>query len=142
MLATIGSTVVLEDLNVKGMTKSARGTVESPGKNMKQRPGLNRRILQSGWSQLAQMLAYKCFEVIMVPAAYTSQMCNVCGIVDAANRMSQSKFMCVSCGHTDHADLKAAANILASGIGASARGGVFGLPISTIPEMGAFHLSI
>ena len=57
------------------------------------------------------MLAYKCFAVILVPPAYTSQTCNVCGVVDAANCTSQSKFLCVSCGHADHADLNAVANI-------------------------------
>ena len=56
-----------------------------------------------------------------------SQRCNACGHVDKSNRQTQSKFECVSCGHTDHADLNASANILASGIGATARRGAFSL---------------
>ena len=78
------------------------------------------------------MLTYKCFAVLKVPAPYTSQDCNWCGHRDKANRLTQSKFKCVSCGHADNADLNAAANILASGIGASARGGAYpsGSPMS------------
>ena len=58
-IADTAHTVVLEDLNTKGMTQSAKGTVEKPGQNVKQKAGLNRAILASGWGQLERKLAYK-----------------------------------------------------------------------------------
>jgi len=42
----------------------------------------------------------------------------------------------MSCGHTDHADLNASANVLlAFGIGATARGGAFSLETPMSREM-------
>ena len=114
--------VYLEDLNIKGMTKSAKGTTESPGKNVKQKTGLNRSINASAWGKLEQCLSYKA-EVVKVPAAYTSQTCNACGWVHADNRKTQADFKCLACGHRANADVNAALNILASGNGAAARGG-------------------
>ncbi len=52
-LADTAHTVVLKDLNTKGMTASAKGTVEEPGRNVRQKAGLNREILKStgaGWN--------------------------------------------------------------------------------------------
>ncbi|MCE2467998.1 MAG: transposase, partial [Caldilineaceae bacterium] len=72
-VADTAHTVVLEDLNTKGMTKSAKGTVENPGRNVKQKTGLNRSILASGWGQLERKLAYKAGRVVFVDPAYTSQ---------------------------------------------------------------------
>ena len=105
------TTVYMEDLNTKGMTKAGRG------KN-----GLNCEILRSGWYQLEQMLAYKT-NVIKVPAAYTSQRCHECGHTEKDNRKTQAEFVCQACGHRDNADCNAALNILAFGNGAAARGG-------------------
>ena len=96
------STVYVEGLKIKSMTASAKGTAEKPGKNVKQKAGLNRAILATGWGQLEQMLGYKAKEAIKVPAAFTSQQCNICG-------------------HKVNVDYNASANILASGIGATAR---------------------
>ncbi len=134
-IANRSSTAVLEDLNIQNMTSSAKGTVENPGTNVNAKAGLNREILKTGWGQLDQMLEYKCRKVIKVPAPYTSQDCNICGHRDKENRKTQSKFKCMSCGHADHADLNAAANILASGIGATAQREAFGLPTSMTCEM-------
>ncbi len=111
----------MENLNTKGMTASAKGTIDKPGKNVKQKAGLNKAILQSGWSKLEQYLDYKT-TIIKVPSAYTSQTCNKCGHTDKTNRKTQTKFHCVKCDHRANADLNAALNILASGIGATARG--------------------
>ena len=122
-IADSAHTVCIEDLNTRGMTRSARGTAENPGKNVKAKAGLNREILNTGWSALRGMLAYKAGWVIAVDPAYTSQTCAACGVIDARSRRSQADFECVACGHADNADLNAAANILASGIGAAARGG-------------------
>lgn len=106
---------VLEELNTRGMTASARGTETQPGRNIRQKAGLNRVILNAGWRQFATILAYKMEEcggqVVTVPARFTSQTCAACGVVDARSRKSQARFDCISCGHTDHADVNAAINI-------------------------------
>ena len=100
---------VLEDLHLASMTKSAKGTIEEPGKNVKAKSGLNREMLAGCSGKLEQALAYK-MQVEKVPAAYTSQTCNACGVVDKANRRDRL-FKCVHCGHTDDADINAARNI-------------------------------
>ena len=115
--------VILEDLNTKGMTKSARGTVEEPGKNVAQKRGLNRSIQDSAWHRFERMLDYKAREVVKINPAYTSQTCNECGAADKASRKSQAEFRCSACGHEDNADINAAKNILAAGMAATARGG-------------------
>ena len=117
-------TVFVEKLTTRGMTRSARGTTEEPGSNVKAKTGLNRVILAGGWHGLKAKLAYKC-AVAEIDPAYTSLTCNACGHADKASRRSQAEFMCVACGHADDADLNAARNIMASGIGASARRGAF-----------------
>lgn len=112
----------MEALNIRGMTKSAKGTVEQPGKNVKAKSGLNRQILVSGWGMLENCLSYK-MEVRKVNPAYTSQTCHRCGHVAKENRLSQSVFKCTACGHGDDADVNAALNILAFGNEAAGRGG-------------------
>ncbi len=121
-IAEQAGVVVLEDLNTQGMTKSAKGTVDNPGKNVQAKFGLNREILKTGWHGLEQKLEYKA-EVVKINPAYTSQACNACGHVSKDNRTSQAVFKCVACGHAEHADVNVVRNILASGIGAAARGG-------------------
>lgn len=116
-------TAAIEDLRTKSMTRSARGTTDKPGKRVRQKAGLNREILNTGWGRLRQMLQYKCARVIAVPPMYTSRTCWACGAVDAASRRSQSEFRCARCGHEDNADVNAALNILALGTGAAGRGG-------------------
>lgn len=49
----------VEDLKVSNMSASAGGTKESPGKNVRQKSGLNRSILDQGWYSFFQMLSYK-----------------------------------------------------------------------------------
>ncbi|MXZ25699.1 MAG: IS200/IS605 family element transposase accessory protein TnpB, partial [Caldilineaceae bacterium SB0665_bin_21] len=133
-VADTAHTVVLEDLNTKAMTKSAKGTVENPGKNVKQKAGLNRSILASGWGQLERKFAYKAGELRFVDPAYTSQACSQCGHTAQSNRPSQAVFACGACGFQANADHNAAINILvraglptapvsARGTGAAARRG-------------------
>jgi putative transposase len=104
--------VIVERLDLRSMTASARGTVERPGANVRQKAGLNRAILDSGWGRFVEMLRYKVVPTgaatIEVPAAYSSQTCADCGVVDAASRRSQSEFVCVACGHHANADVNAA----------------------------------
>ena len=111
--------IFMEDLGVSRMSKSAKGTKERSGVNVRAKSGLNRSILDAGWSMFARMLEYKQSwrggTVQYVPAAYTSQRCSVCGHTDKNNRLSQSKFQCQHCGHNENADRNAAKNILAAG---------------------------
>ena len=108
--------VFLEDLKTQQMMKSAKGNAEQPGKNVAQKRGLNRSIAGSGWFQLEQMLSYKT-NVKKVPPAYTSMTCHKCGHADKENRKAQADFHCLACGYRGNADINAASNILALGIG-------------------------
>ena len=123
MLANEYGVVVLEDLRVKDMTKSAKGTAENPGRNVAQKRGLNRGISESAWGLFDQMLDYKSRDAVKINPAYTSQTCNECGAVSKASRKSQASFQCIACGHEANADINAAKNILAAGMAATARGG-------------------
>ena len=127
-LAERAGTVVLERLDVRGMTRSAKGTADEPGRNVGQKAGLNRAIAGTGWTAFAAMLECKAANVIHVPAAYTSQTCHECGAADAASRGSQAESVCVACGHAANADVNAAKKIPASGTGASARRGASAAP--------------
>ena len=109
-------TIAIEKLNVRGMTGSAKGTKEKPGKNVRQKAGLNRGILNIGWTGLKEKLDYKCPRVIEVNPAYTSQTCYECGIVDKRSRLTQSEFKCVACGYQANADINASLNIRRLGI--------------------------
>jgi transposase len=107
-------TIRVEDLTVRNMVRSARGTIESPGRNVRQKAGLNRSILNAGWTLFATRLEHKALgRVEKLPAAYSSQRCSVCGHIARDSRQSQALFLCVACGHTSNADLNAARNIAA-----------------------------
>ena len=111
--------VCIEDLKVKNMSKSANGTIEKPGRNVRAKSGLNKSILDQGWGEFRRQLEYKQVwlggEVLSVPARNTSRKCNVCGHTSADNRKTQAVFVCTSCGHEANADVNAACNILAAG---------------------------
>lgn len=110
--------VVLEDLKVRNMTASAKGTVEAPGRGVRQKAGLNRAILDQGWGMFREMLAYKLEErgghLLTVDPRNTSRTCSACGVVDADSRQGID-FSCQACGHGAHADTNAAINILRRG---------------------------
>ncbi|EEQ3215300.1 TPA: IS200/IS605 family element transposase accessory protein TnpB, partial [Escherichia coli] len=111
--------IVIEDLKVSNMSKSAAGTVSQPGRNVRAKSGLNRSILDQGWYEMRRQLEYKQLwrggQVLAVPPAYTSQRCACCGHTAKENRLSQSKFRCQACGYTANADVNGARNILAAG---------------------------
>jgi putative transposase len=112
--------IAIEDLQVKNMTKSSKGTAEKPGKKVAQKSGLNKAMLNQGLGVFRQQLEYKAKlkngMVVAVDPRYTSQACNACGTIDKQNRKSQAVFKCVSCGHEDNADVNAAKNILKIGV--------------------------
>ena len=113
----------VEDLKITNMTRSAKGTRENPGRNVRQKAGLNRGILRSGWGLLVRRLEEKApGRVEKVSPAFTSQRCSACGQVDRASRESQAVFRCTACGFAGNADVNAAINI-AAGHAVTARGG-------------------
>ena len=113
----------VEDLNIRNMTRSAKGTAEQPGRNVRAKAGLNRGISRSGWGLLVRRLEDKApGRVEKVPPAYTSQRCSACGHVDGRSRESQARFRCTACGYACNADVNAARNI-AAGHAVKARGG-------------------
>jgi putative transposase len=118
-LANRHAVITIEDLQVKNMSASARGTAAQPGSNVRQKAGLNRGILDAAWGEFARQLTYKLEwrggRVILVNPAYTSRTCRICGHESAENRTTQAVFSCVACGHTENADVHAAKNILAAG---------------------------
>ena len=99
----------VEDLQVKNMTRLARGTRENPGRNVRAKAGLNRGILGSGWGLLVRRLEEKApGRVEKIKPHYTSQRCSACGQVDPKSRESQAVFRCTACGFAGHADVNAA----------------------------------
>jgi putative transposase len=113
----------VEDLQIPNMTRSAKGTRGDPGRNVRQKAGLNREILRSGWGLLVRRLQEKAPDrVEKVSPAFTSQRCSACGQVDRASRESQAVFRCTACGFACNADVNAARNI-AAGHAVTARGG-------------------
>ena len=113
----------VEDLKIGNMTRLAKGTRENPGRNVRQKAGLNRGILRSGWGLLVRRLEDKApGRVEKVSPALTSQRCSACGRVDRGSRESQAVFRCTACGFACHADVNAAINI-AAGHAVTARGG-------------------
>ena len=113
----------IENLKIRNMTRSAKGTVRNPGRSVRGKAGLNREILRSGWGLLVRRLEEKApGRVEKVNPAYTSQRCSACGHVDAKSRESQARFACTACRFVGHADVNAARNI-AAGHTVTARGG-------------------
>lgn len=108
--------VAIEHLQIKNMSQSAKGTAEKPGRNVRQKSGLNRAILDQGWFEFRRQLDYKLAWrggwLVPVPAHYTSQTCPCCGAVDKASRRSQSEFLCTTCWYEDNADAVGAINVL------------------------------
>ncbi|MFF7595808.1 RNA-guided endonuclease InsQ/TnpB family protein [Streptomyces mirabilis] len=110
--------IVVENLTITNMTKSAKGTVENPGKNVRQKAGLNRSISQEAWGRTVELLTYKAARnggtLHKVPAPGTSQRCSICGFTTPGSRESQALFVCKNpdCGWIGNADHNAARNIV------------------------------
>ncbi|GAT01228.1 RNA-guided endonuclease InsQ/TnpB family protein [Mycolicibacterium fortuitum] len=86
-LATEWSTIAIEDLNVAGMTSSARGTVAKPGRNVKAKAGLNRAILDTAPGEFRRQLTYKTgwhgSKVVVIDRFYpSSQTCLLTGLTN------------------------------------------------------------
>ena len=111
--------VYVEDLQVANMSKSAKGDIEQHGKNVKQKSGLNRAILDQSWAEFRRQLDYKLLwnggHLIAVPPQNTSRSCPNCGHTAKDNRQTQANFECVKCGYQNNADVVGAINILRRG---------------------------
>jgi putative transposase len=112
-------TIALEDLRVAAMTASAAGTVDHPGHNVAAKAGLNRSILDAGWTQFTSILAAKAESagrrVVLVHPGRTSIDCHACGA--SCDRPRQEIVVCPVHGELD-ADLNGARNIAArAGLG-------------------------
>jgi putative transposase len=108
--------VAIENLRVKAMTKSAKGTRDEPGRNVKAKAGLNRVVLDNASYERQRQLVYKAprygSEVRLVRPAFTSQRCSARGLRDPESRPGCGRlFLRTACGHAEHADLNAARNI-------------------------------
>jgi putative transposase len=111
----------MEQLNLKNMTKSAKGTIAQPGTNVKQKSGLNRELQRQGHGTLRRKIEQKVLKFggtfVPVDPKHTSQRCHACGTIDSASRKNQSRFECTNCGKKINADSNAAINILHRGTG-------------------------
>ena len=111
--------VCIEDLQVRNMSRSSRGSAETPGTNVLAKSGLNKSILDQGWAEFRRQLDYKLQWsggwLVAVPPQNTSRTCPCCGHISADNRRTQAQFRCVACGYANHADVVGAMNILARG---------------------------
>jgi putative transposase len=111
--------ICVEDLPVRNMSRSSKGTSELLGRRVKQKSGLNRAILDQGWSEFKRQLSYKLSWqggiLLAVDPRNTSRTCPDCHHVSADNRKTQAEFLCVACGYVNHADVVGAINILERG---------------------------
>ena len=110
----------MEDLRIRNLTKSSRGTLDNPGKMVSQKSGLNKSILRQGWGIFRSLCENKTRKyggvLVCVNPKNTSRKCSFCGHTEKENRLSQAEFSCKSCGYTENADRNAAKNILAIGL--------------------------
>ena len=126
----------VEDLRIGNMTRSAKGTRENPGRNVRAKAGLNRAILGSGWGLLVRRLQDKApGRVEKVSPAFTSQRCSACGQVDRDSRKSQAVFRCTACGFACHADVNAAINIAAGHAVTAREGDGVTRPVNREPQL-------
>jgi putative transposase len=105
-------TVVVEDLNVRGMTGSHT---------------LARVISDAAWTELRRMLEYKANwygrELVVVDRFYpSSKTCSKCGRLADQMPLDMRKWMCQGCGAWHDRDINAARNVLAAGLAVAACG--------------------
>ncbi|NPT43846.1 transposase [Paraburkholderia sp. 1N] len=111
--------IAVEDLQVRNMSRSAKGSAETPGRNVRAKSGLNKSILDQGWFEFRRQLEYKTVWrggfFVAVPPQNTSRTCPCCGHISADNRRTQALFACIRCGHEANADHVGAINVLERG---------------------------
>lgn len=112
--------VAIEDLNVSGMTVSARGTVDTPGKQVRQKAGLNRSVLDAALGEFRRLLEYKAHRAGRTVAVVdrwfpSSKTCSECGYLLDKLSLGTRWWTCPACRTRHDRDVNAAKNILAAG---------------------------
>ena len=102
------------------MSASAKGSVETPGKQVQQKAGLNRAILDVGFGEIRRQILYKAQWsgriTVLIDRWYpSSKRCGACGHLHGNLRLSDRQWTCPECGTRHDRDLNAARNILAAG---------------------------
>lgn len=113
--------VFTEDLDIKKMTKSAKGTINRPGESVKQKAGLNRRFLDVSPHSIIEKLEYKSnFKGIIFEKIgrfeLTSKICNNCGFKNKNLKLEQREWKCPNCENDLDRDINAAKNVLKLGL--------------------------
>jgi len=108
--------IIVENLRIANMTRSAKGTVDKPGRNVTQKSRLNRFILDLGWGFFIGMLVYKQNWrgglLLKVPTMNSSIECSKCVHIATDNGPVCELLWCTCCGHQKHADIHVARNLL------------------------------
>jgi putative transposase len=109
--------VVIEDLNVRGMMSSAKGTIREPGRNVQAKAGLNRAIADAAFGEFRRILDYKCgwygSRLAIAPRFFaSSRRCSDCGEMRDNLRLDERIFVCTGCGMSLDRDLNAARNLV------------------------------
>lgn len=131
----------IENLSIRNMTRSVKGTLGEPGRGAARKASLNREILASGWGFLERRLEEKApCRIERVNPAFTSQRCSGCGSVDRRSRESQAVFRCRSCGFACNADLNAARNIAAGHAVTARRGRRVAGPVNREPQQAGLRV--
>lgn len=114
-IVTTCASIAIEDLRVCNMTRSAKGTEDAPGTNVRAKSGLNRAMLNAAFSEFRRQITYKGEwhgrRVVAVDPAYTSKTCSSCGCVNKGKLANYRVFVCEACGFTLDRDVNAAINI-------------------------------
>ena len=111
----------MEDLDIKAMTSSAAGTSACPGRQVKQKTGLNRSILDQNWGTFINQLDYKAAsaggQLIRVDPKHTTQRCSNCGGLPVKSlTLKNRRYLCSHCGYRDDRDVNASKNVLLKGL--------------------------
>lgn len=112
----------IEDLSIRDLTRSGRGTIDKPGEEVQTKANINRSMLSQTWGEFAEMLAYKAegagMQLVRVDPAYTSQICSRCGVQPehvSDAELKRVRFKCAACHTNVLRTVNAARNILARG---------------------------
>ncbi len=113
-------TICLEDLNVKGLATRCKSKQDESGKyipnGQSAKTGLNRAILDMGWSEFRTMLEYKAEwhgKNISIIGRFepSSKTCNCCGKINKELTLKDREWACVGCGIIHDRDINASINI-------------------------------
>ena len=112
--------IAIEGLNVSGMTRSTSGTADTPGRNVAQKRGLNRSVLDAGFGEFRRQLEYKAARagraLVVIDRWFpSSKTCSKCGHLLAKLSLGTRFWTCPSCRTRHDRDINAAKNTLAAG---------------------------